>query len=375
MNGKYFIKIKDGKNLYQFNIKRKVTVLTGDSANRKTRLLNALQDSTISKVVLDENGNKLKSIYRVILDNNYEDLLDGMYENKLIFIDENLVYDNKSKFISFIEHSNNYFIIVTRDATLIDKRYFERILFSIEELYRIDLVKGTVENKLTFKTCYNAISNNIIRVNNLTILVEDKVSGYFFFKDNLPGIKVLTSLGRESIHSILLGKTYAYERTHSMPNTEKGIQTTINDNDNVIVIADGAALGSQIDLIYQAIEERHGMTTLLAPESFEYLLLKVFDTPHRKIIDTMLSKPYNFIDTKNDGWCSWEVFFTNMLRYYTNSNNKEVDTSLFKTYDKNNSSEFYKYFKEVIKLLGLEYLIKDSQSNYAEEFHFDWSTY
>lgn len=361
MRGKYLIEVKDRNTVYTFEVKRKVTLITGDSATNKTRLLDLLQRPDVTKSVYNENGIRLKSMYRVINDTNKDDVIEDTYSGKLIFIDEIVIYNYKHELITAMETSDNYFIIITRSPSIIDKRYYERILFSNYEIYKICIERQGIERKYNLVN-YIVDTESNSRLNNPIVLTEDKVSGYFFFKDNLNSYKVLSSLGRANIHKVLIGDLPAYNRTHEMSNKDNGIPEFIDTRSNVIVIADGAALGSQMDLIMQSIEERIGRVLLLTPESFEYLLLKILNTSGRKLLTEQLTKTYRFVDTASKSWCSWEEYFTGLLRYYTNPENKDVFTDISKIYDKSDSTDFYKFFSQIINLLSIDFLLSDKTS-------------
>jgi len=76
-----------------------------------------------------------------------------------------------------------------------------------------------------------------------------------------------------------------------------------------LVIADGAAFGSQMGRVHRLMMEREGICLYL-PESFEWLILSAGVLKGHGI-DAILGAPYDYVDA-ND-FFSWERFFTALL--------------------------------------------------------------
>lgn len=77
----------------------------------------------------------------------------------------------------------------------------------------------------------------------------------------------------------------------------------------MLIIADGAAFGPEMDRIMKQIKRKAGIVLYL-PESFEWLILGsgVISFPSLKLI---LEKPENYIESSR--YFSWERFFTDLL--------------------------------------------------------------
>lgn len=86
-----------------------------------------------------------------------------------------------------------------------------------------------------------------------------------------------------------------------------------NKDENVLVIADGAAFGSEIQKMMRLVKSYPNIKLYL-PESFEWLILKSGLIEQRSIIQ-MLENPEKQIESKV--FFSWERFFTAQLRKYT----------------------------------------------------------
>lgn len=82
-----------------------------------------------------------------------------------------------------------------------------------------------------------------------------------------------------------------------------------------LVIADGAAIGSEMNELYQLMQYKPAVKCYL-PESFEWLILKsgMIDG---KIVQDILNHPEDFIESQK--YFSWERFFTALLAEYTQS--------------------------------------------------------
>ena len=85
-------------------------------------------------------------------------------------------------------------------------------------------------------------------------------------------------------------------------------------NEAVLAIADGAAVGSQMNLVGELLERQKNFF-LFAAESFEWLILQS-EIINDKEIKNILENPENFIESKD--FFSWEQFFTKLLIEKTN---------------------------------------------------------
>ena len=150
--------------------------------------------------------------------------------------------------------------------------------------------------------------NQDIHVDN--IITEDKKAGYQFF-NQVYNCNCFSSGGNSSIIKPL---------------------EEIPDNEETLIVADGAAFGSQVKTLEEFTRDRENIKVFL-PESFEYLILsaKIFGN-HNKIIDKILKNPSDYIDSSK--FISWERYFTNLLedisKYYAYAN-----------YDKSKLKKFY----------------------------------
>ena len=79
---------------------------------------------------------------------------------------------------------------------------------------------------------------------------------------------------------------------------------------NVMVVADGAAFGSEMHNVYSYYRSNAEKTTLYLPECFEWLVLKSGIITF-KMIESYLKRPWQHI--LSEEYKSWELFFTDLL--------------------------------------------------------------
>lgn len=87
-------------------------------------------------------------------------------------------------------------------------------------------------------------------------------------------------------------------------------------NEKILVIADGATLGSEISKVLQLIYGRKNVAIYL-PESFEWMILSS-GILKSNAVDKMLDEPSEYIESKK--YFSWERFFTATLIEETKDN-------------------------------------------------------
>ena len=80
-------------------------------------------------------------------------------------------------------------------------------------------------------------------------------------------------------------------------------------NEKILVIADGAAFGSEIDRVLKLIAEREN-AALYLPESFEWLILSAGVLENSSVTE-VLAEPYAYAESEK--YFSWERFFTAFL--------------------------------------------------------------
>lgn len=124
MKGRHRVVIQNNRLHYEFEIKRNITIIQGDSATGKTTLVDMLRQymnlgtSSGIDVICDVKCRILEGIdWKIILSS-----LQGM----IIFIDEGNEFVNTEEFAAAVKGSDNYFVIITRE-NLYNLPYFSKL--------------------------------------------------------------------------------------------------------------------------------------------------------------------------------------------------------------------------------------------------------
>ena len=141
MTGAINIKMKNKRNIYNFTLKRNITILRGDSGTGKTTLYDMIKDYNNfdrkdSGVSISCNNNIV-----VLEGKDWEQQLEGLSKS-IVVIDEGSNFISSQDFARKVRGSDNYFLIITRT-------YLAQLPYSAEEVYHI---KGSGKNK-SFEKC------------------------------------------------------------------------------------------------------------------------------------------------------------------------------------------------------------------------------
>ena len=285
MKGKYLISISNNKVKYEFSIKRNITVIQGDSATGKTTLVDMIREFEQNGFDSGINLSSKKKC-RVLEGNNWQENLSLMTDS-IVFIDEGNRFVESTDFAKAVKNSSNYYVIVTREG-------LDNLPYSIEEIYGIHTSGKYADLKQVYHEFYRIYGNNNFNDCRIEkIVTEDSNSGFDFFNNVFEGLCVCESAG---------GKSNIYKKLLQ----SKG--------EKVLAVADGAAFGSQMNLVGE-LSERQKNFFLFAPESFEWLILQS-DILNDNEVKKILENPENFIESKD--FFSWEQFFTKLLIEKTN---------------------------------------------------------
>lgn len=128
MKGKYRIIVENKKIRYDFEIKRNITIIKGDSATGKTTLADMIAE-------YEENGadSGIRLVCKKechILQGRYWKALLAEMKNSIIFIDEGNKFVSSVEFAEEVKRSDNYFVIITRES-------LETLPYSVDEIYGI----------------------------------------------------------------------------------------------------------------------------------------------------------------------------------------------------------------------------------------------
>lgn len=282
MNGIVSVTVKDSRNSYNFQLKRNITILSGESGRGKTTLYDMIYDynrygkESGIKVVCDRNV--------IAIDGNeWREKIDKI-KNSVIVIDEDNSFIRSKDFAKIIDGNSNYFLLITR-------AYLSTLPFSVDEIYEIS---GNKNKKfIPVYTAVNHMYNNpkqsALPFRPEVIITEDSKSGYQFFSTltSGKGIECISANGKSNIIKKLLE----------------------NRGRKVLIIADGAAFGTEIREIVQRQNMSPNNIAIFLPESFEWLILKsglVNDPEWEKV-----TYPEKYIYSEK--FISWERYFTYLL--------------------------------------------------------------
>ena len=277
------VKIRTLKVNIDLQLKRKFTLIAGDSATGKTVFRNLLLPESHAKIICDINISVLptsKSQYRYVLEHAH---------NEIFVIDETVEDLNTYEFSQLVRKSDCYFILETRE-------FLAGIPVSVKEYYKFCDRDG-----VTCLTEYFSYDTDTIKESQRN-LTEDKNSGNQFF-----------SFAFDNECDSFCGLANFYK-----------INDIIDHDLDYSIIVDGAAFGMYLPFVFNIKCKR---LCIYMPESFEYLLLKTGYIMHE---DIDLDNIYYYCDNSTfdldfatDGFnrttdiVSWENFYYEFLRYST----------------------------------------------------------
>lgn len=245
MKGSYEITISSAKLRYDFTIRRNITIIKGNSATGKTTLVEMVREYYESG---KDSGIDLRceKTCRVLAGKDWRMILAAVHEN-IIFIDEENSFLPTNEFAEAVRESDNYYVIVTREG-------LPNLPYSVEEIYGIRESGKYASLTQTYHEFYHIYGRTDYNkpVKAETIVVEDSNAGYEFFaglsKDK--NYKVVSANGKSNIFAKIIK----------------------NPDGKMLIIADGAAFGPEMDRIMKQIRRKAGIVLYL-PESFEWLVL------------------------------------------------------------------------------------------------------
>ena len=150
-------------------------------------------------------------------------------QDSIVFIDEGNEFVKSKEFASVIQQTDNYYVIVTRES-------LPTLPYSVEEIYGIRTSGKYATLKQSYHEFYRIYGDTELKTNVKPekIITEDSNSGYQFFKDSCSDNNILCQLanGKSNIFHLLKKQM----------------------DQNILVIADGAAFGPEADRIIQLLK-------------------------------------------------------------------------------------------------------------------------
>ncbi len=303
MKGKHRVIIEAERLKYEFEIRRNITVIQGDSATGKTTLVDLIR--TYGRYG-EESGITMNSDVSCVAFSGDAALWKAAietYHDSIVFFDEESSFIFSREFAEAIRGTSNYYVLITRQP-------LNCLPYSINEIYGIRTTgKYHFPDKIyhEFYPLYEDYLSG--RTAETMLLVEDAKAGYQFFHQVCGNMDCVSSEGNSGI-AIQLEE--------------------LSRNKRVIVIADGAAFGAYIARV-MAVAKNRSDIGMYFPESFEWLILKagLLEIRH---LNEILSHPENYIDSSR--YFSWERYFTDLLESSTRDDR-------IRRYDKSRLNAYY----------------------------------
>lgn len=291
MKGKYHFRVKSKKALFEFDIRRNITVIKGESATGKTTLLHMLYEYLR---VGKESGYSVatNADYYVYMRKEVgRDWKDALFPLKktIIFIEENNEFVFSKDFAEFVRKSGNYFVLVNRAP-------LKMLPYSIHEIYEIITEGKRTDVKESYHRLKELYSNYPVIENNKVenVMVEDSNSGYQFFSKVFNQADVVSANGNSNI-------------LRSVQDSDRG---------DILVIVDGAAFGAMVENCLEYFQTQSSRRIAIwMPESFEYLILES-GLIGAEELQKILESPSDYVECEE--YESWERFFTGLLVLMTN---------------------------------------------------------
>ena len=170
MRGKHRVIVQNNRLHYEFEIKRNITIIRGDSATGKTTLINMLRQA---ENLGNSSGIEVSCDVpcRILEGSNWKLILEHT-ENSIFFIDEENVFVHTVEFASCVKDSGNYFVLITRENLY-------GLPYSVEEIYGIHPAGKYQNTRKIYQQIYQIYSKfQNLPVHPDKIIVEDSNSGY-----------------------------------------------------------------------------------------------------------------------------------------------------------------------------------------------------
>ena len=172
MKDRVSFNIKNNRINFKFQIERNVTIISGDSGTGKTKLFNMVRNYELYGK--KDSGITLNCKKNCITLVDKEDWFGklNLTKDSIVFIDEASEFLRTQEFAKAIQESDNYYVIITREA-----------LPQIP--YSIDSIKEIIKNGATpeLKKIYSNISlKDITKYKYDVLITEDSEAGYQLFE-------------------------------------------------------------------------------------------------------------------------------------------------------------------------------------------------
>ena len=222
MKGTIRVQVSNNHISFTLELERNITILCGDSATGKTTLIGMLRDyeenSRSSGVVV-----QCPKPCRVMTNADWEYRLGGIHDS-IVFLDEGNAFVKSEAFARAIQSSSNYYVIVTRESLY-------QLPYSVNAILKLKTTGRRGKTYVRAYPQYDHLADPVSEISRIQeIVTEDSNAGHEMF-DHIAAenhISCISAQGKSNVFSQLANRTA----------------------DRVLVIADGAAFGSELEKIY-----------------------------------------------------------------------------------------------------------------------------
>jgi predicted ATPase len=133
MIGTHNVIVQNRRVQYKFTVSRNITILRGDSATGKTKMIEMIAayqqngEQSGVNIACDKNC--------VVLSGNYWRTILSEIHDSIVFIDEGEQFVTTVEFADVIKNSDNYYVIATRSSLF-------NLTYSVNEVYGIKNTSG-----------------------------------------------------------------------------------------------------------------------------------------------------------------------------------------------------------------------------------------
>lgn len=175
MKGIHRIIIQNKRLRYDFEVRRNLTIIRGDSATGKTTLIDMIQEYIDNGDASNIEFSSDKKCF-VLQGTTWKGQLTEINDS-IVFIDEGNPFVLTDDFAEVIRNTDNYYVIVTREG-------LPNLPYSVEEIYGIRLsgrYGGLKQQYNEFYRIYGKDSPET-KIQPDIVITEDSNSGFQFFE-------------------------------------------------------------------------------------------------------------------------------------------------------------------------------------------------
>lgn len=284
MKGIQHVEVSNRMAKFKFDLFRNITIVRGNSGTGKTTLYNMVADYTRLNA---DSGVTISCTKKCValVDIDWKNQLSNLTDC-IVFIDEGSDFISSKEFAEAIRHTDNYYVIFNREG-------LHELPYSVDEIYEIK----TSGKYHTFTKMFPSAKGHLYssksskkKFKYQILLTEDSKSGLQFYENYLKEKPVKCESSESN------GAVFNWLKAHP--------------DDTILVVADGAAFGSEIDRVLKLQEARPEQIRICLPESFEWLILKS-GIIRDDSIPIVLENPSEHADSTE--YFSWENFFEQFL--------------------------------------------------------------